>query len=43
MVMVQDARRMGIPKKILDTIPYHRQGHRKLRFLQDIVAITNTQ
>lgn len=36
MVMTRDAKRMGIPKRILDTIPYHRYGQMRLRFLHEL-------
>lgn len=36
MVMTRDARQMGIPKKILDLIPYHQHGLCRLRFLHDL-------
>lgn len=36
MVMTLDAKRMGIPKRILDTIPYHRYGQMRLRFVHKL-------
>lgn len=36
MVMIRDARDMGIPRRILDKVPYHRHGMCHLRFLHEI-------
>lgn len=40
MVMVCQAKRMGIPKRILDMIPYHTQGQKKLRFHHAILSVS---
>lgn len=36
MVMTRDARNMGVPKRILDKVPYHSYGMCHLRFLHEI-------
>lgn len=37
MVMTYQARRMGVPKRILNDIPYYRMGQARLRFWHEII------
>lgn len=36
MIMVRDAKRMQVPKRILEQVPFHLCGMRRLRFLYEI-------